>query len=146
MSSGRSAWIEPAWFWAASLMPVRRCVVSSGSTGPGSTTLTQRGEGQRKWPAVCRSGPARRSPATRERGQRLGAGWGGSGEGGAEVAAGGDAQLGEDLAQVPLDGAGGQEELGADLGVGAAVDGEPGDRGLLGGELGPGRRTRRSRW
>jgi hypothetical protein len=63
-------------------------------------------------------------------------------EGSAELAAGSDAELGEDLAEVPLDGAGGQEELGADLGVGAALDGEPGDRGLLRGELG--RRRRRA--
>ena len=47
------------------------------------------------------------------------------GKSGAELAAGRDAELGEDLAEVPLDGAGGQEELGADLGVGTAFDGQP---------------------
>src|SRR3954454_3540026 len=61
------------------------------------------------------------------------------GERGAEFAAGGDADLGEDLAEVPFDGAGGQEELGADLGVGEAFYGQPDDRGLLRGEFGRGR-------
>jgi hypothetical protein len=38
-----------------------------------------------------------------------------------ELAAGGDAELGEDLAQVVLDGVGADEQPGADLGVGQAV-------------------------
>ena len=42
------------------------------------------------------------------------------------LAARADAELGEDLAQVPFDGAGGQEQLGGDLRVGATVGGEPG--------------------
>ena len=46
-----------------------------------------------------------------------------------------DAELGEHLLQVPLDGAGAEEELGADLGVRPAVAGELGDVLLLGGEL-----------
>src|SRR6201989_3274957 len=36
---------------------------------------------------------------------------------------------------MPFDGPGAEEELGADLHVGAAADGEPGDVSLLGGEL-----------
>ena len=48
-----------------------------------------------------------------------------------QLAAGADAELGEDLAQVPFDRARGQEQLGADLGVGAAVAGQPGDLLLL---------------
>ena len=43
------------------------------------------------------------------------------------IAAGADAELDEDLAQVPFDRAHGQEQLGADLRVGAAVAGQPGD-------------------
>src|SRR5215468_9909565 len=38
-----------------------------------------------------------------------------------EVFAGGDAELGEHVAQVPLDGAGADEQLGGDLLVGASV-------------------------
>src|SRR5690242_17985900 len=48
-----------------------------------------------------------------------------------QFAAGADAELGEHLAQVPFDCAGGHEQLGADLGVGLAVAREPGDAGLL---------------
>src|SRR5262249_677114 len=46
-----------------------------------------------------------------------------------------DAQLGENLAQVPFDGARGQEQLRADLRVSAAVSGQPGDLLLLRREL-----------
>src|SRR6476661_5475991 len=49
----------------------------------------------------------------------------------AEVAARGDVELGEDLAQVVLDGAPRQEQPGADFGVREAVAGQPGDLGLL---------------
>jgi hypothetical protein len=42
------------------------------------------------------------------------------------------------LVQVILDGARADEQLGADLGVGEAVAGGPGDLGLLGGELAAG--------
>ena len=45
-----------------------------------------------------------------------------------ELAAGGDAELGEDLAQVPFDRPRAEEQLGTDLPVTAPVAGEPGDR------------------
>ena len=54
----------------------------------------------------------------------------------AEVFAGGDAELGEDVAEVPLDGAGADEQLRGDLLVGAAVSGQFRDLGFLGGEVG----------
>jgi hypothetical protein len=47
-----------------------------------------------------------------------------------ELAAGGDAELGQDLAQVVLDGVGADEQPGTDLGVRQAVAGQPGDLGL----------------
>ena len=50
-----------------------------------------------------------------------------------ELAAGGDVELAEDLAQVVLDRALGQEQLGGDLRVGQAFPGQPRDLGLLGG-------------
>jgi hypothetical protein len=53
----------------------------------------------------------------------------------------GDAQLGENLVQVVLDGAGADEHLGRDLGVSLAVHGQPHDLRFLGGEL-DGRRDR----
>src|SRR6185312_10606157 len=53
----------------------------------------------------------------------------------AEVAARGDAELGEDLAQVVLDSARRQEQPGADFGVREAVAGQPGDLGLLSSQL-----------
>ena len=46
-----------------------------------------------------------------------------------ELAAEGDAELGEDLAQVVLDGVGADEQPGADLGVGQAVAGQQRDLG-----------------
>jgi hypothetical protein len=52
----------------------------------------------------------------------------------AEFAAAGDAELGEDLEQVPFSRAGGQEQLGADLGMGLAAASEGGDERLLVGE------------
>src|SRR5258705_9371808 len=52
-----------------------------------------------------------------------------------ELAARGDAELAEDVAQVPFDRPRGQEQLGADLPVGQARPGQPGDLGLLRGEL-----------
>ena len=58
----------------------------------------------------------------------------GGGQRSAQLAAGADAELGEDLAQVPFDGARAEEQLGADLRVGPAVPGQPGDVGLLRGE------------
>jgi Voltage-dependent anion channel len=45
-----------------------------------------------------------------------------------------DLELGEDLAQVPFDGPGGQEQVGADLRVGLPVPRQPGDGRLLRGE------------
>src|SRR6266700_5425004 len=63
---------------------------------------------------------------------------GGSGDASAEVFAGGDAELGEHVAQVPLDGAGADEQLGGDLLVCAPVPGQLGDLGLLGREVGEG--------
>src|SRR5215471_2110255 len=59
----------------------------------------------------------------------------GSGQGGVQLAAGADAQLGEYLAQMPFDRARGQEQLGADFRAGAAVAGQPGDLLLLGRKL-----------
>src|SRR5580658_882031 len=53
----------------------------------------------------------------------------------AEIAAGGDVELGEDLAQVVLDGARGQEQPSADLRVGQTVAGQPGNLGLLRSQL-----------
>src|SRR5205807_6756445 len=57
---------------------------------------------------------------------------GGSGGASAEALAGGNAELGEHVAQVPLDGAGADKQLGGDLLVGVPVSGQPGDLGLLG--------------
>ena len=53
----------------------------------------------------------------------------------AELAARGDAELSEDLAQVVLDRAGADEQPGADLRVGQPLAGQPGDLGLLAGQL-----------
>jgi hypothetical protein len=50
-----------------------------------------------------------------------------------------DVQLGEELAQVVLDRARGQEQPGANLRVRRPVAGQPGDLRLLGGQLRPGR-------
>lgn len=47
----------------------------------------------------------------------------------------GDVKFGEHLAEVPFDGAGADEHLGADLGVREIVAGQPGDLRLLCGEL-----------
>ena len=55
-----------------------------------------------------------------------------------EAHAGGDAQFGEDLAKVPFDGAGADEQFRGDLRVGASVSGQPGDVLLLRGEFGVG--------
>src|SRR6266487_2389918 len=57
------------------------------------------------------------------------------GEGVVEVPAGGDAQFGEHLAEVPFNGAGADEQFRADPGVGASVSGQPDDVLLLLGEL-----------
>ncbi len=59
-----------------------------------------------------------------------------AGQGPVELAAGADAELGEDLAQVVLDRARADEQPGADLRIGQAIPGQPGDLGLLGGQLG----------
>ena len=53
------------------------------------------------------------------------------GQDAAELAARVDAELGEDLVQVVLDGARADEQLGPDLGVRQAVAGQPGDLGFL---------------
>src|SRR5262249_35780051 len=53
----------------------------------------------------------------------------------AELPAGADAELGEHLAQMPLDRARAQEQLRADLGIGLSIPGPPGDLPLLRGEL-----------
>src|ERR1700754_2664604 len=52
-----------------------------------------------------------------------------------ELSAGGDLELGEDLAEMPLDGAWAQEQPGRDLWVGQAFADQTGDLGLLGGEF-----------
>ena len=55
---------------------------------------------------------------------------GGSGppcELGGEVGATGESQLGEDVGEVCLDGAAGDVQAGADLGVGKTVGGKPAD-------------------
>jgi hypothetical protein len=52
-----------------------------------------------------------------------------------QLATGADAELGEHLAQVPLDRPGTDEELGADLRVRLAIAGHPCDERLLRGEL-----------
>ena len=62
-----------------------------------------------------------------------------AGQGPVELAAGADAELGEDLAQVVLHRAGADEQPGGDLRIGQAVPGQPGDLGLLGGQLAAGR-------
>ena len=51
------------------------------------------------------------------------------------AAPGADAELGEHLAQVPLDRSGADEQLGGDLRIGQAVAGQPRDLRLLGREL-----------
>src|SRR5258708_25773332 len=58
-----------------------------------------------------------------------------AGQDAAELVAGADGELGEDLVQVVLDGARAHEQLGGDLRVGQAVGGQPGDLGLPGGQL-----------
>jgi hypothetical protein len=52
-----------------------------------------------------------------------------------QLAAGADTKLGEDLAQVVLDGVRADEQPGADLRVGQAVAGQLRDPGLLGSQL-----------
>jgi hypothetical protein len=52
-----------------------------------------------------------------------------------ELSSGADAELGEDLAQMPLHGARAEEEPGADLGVGEPVAGQLGDLALLRGQI-----------
>src|SRR5262245_48129497 len=59
------------------------------------------------------------------------------GGGGGELCSGGDAQLGEDVAQVRLHGALGDEQPADDLGVGEDVGDEPDDLQLGGGEAVP---------
>jgi hypothetical protein len=54
-------------------------------------------------------------------------GQGGASQGRAQLAPGADAELGEDLAQVPLDGPGADEQLGADLGGGELAAGAFGE-------------------
>src|SRR5216683_6600142 len=58
------------------------------------------------------------------------------GQGAAELVAGADVELGEDLVQVVFDGARAHEQLGSDLGVGQALAGQPGDLSFAGSELG----------
>src|SRR5580693_4249689 len=53
----------------------------------------------------------------------------------AELAARADVELGEDLAQVVLDRARAEKQPGADLRVREALAGQPGDLGLLGGQV-----------
>src|SRR5215470_10883560 len=53
-----------------------------------------------------------------------------------QLGAGGDAELGEDLVQVVLDGPRADEKLSRDLPVGRPGGGQPSDLQLLGGELG----------
>jgi hypothetical protein len=55
-----------------------------------------------------------------------------AGQDAVELAAGADAELGEDLAQVVLDRTGADEQPGADLRVRQAVPGQPRDLGLAG--------------
>src|SRR5258708_21412641 len=62
----------------------------------------------------------------------------GSGDGSAEVFAGGDGEFGEHVAQMPLDGTGADVQLGGDLLIGVPVPGELGDLGLLSGEVSKG--------
>lgn len=57
-------------------------------------------------------------------------------EGGVEFAAGGDVELGKDVAQVPFHGACAREQFGADLVVGAPCAGQLGDLFLLGRQFG----------
>src|SRR5262249_58057031 len=71
-----------------------------------------------------RAGRSCRRPVTAADGQRL-----------PELAAGGEIELGEDLAQVVLDGARAEEQLGGDLRVRQARPGQPRDLGLLGREV-----------
>jgi hypothetical protein len=52
-----------------------------------------------------------------------------------ELAAGADAKLGKDLAQVVLDSTRADEQPGADFGVGQAITGQPGDLGFLRGQV-----------
>src|SRR6266851_2128359 len=56
------------------------------------------------------------------------------GERGSKLAAGADAELGEDLAQVVGDGSGADEQLRGDLRVGGAVAGQAGDQRFLRGQ------------
>jgi hypothetical protein len=56
------------------------------------------------------------------------------GKRGSELAAGADAELGEDFPQVVGDGGGADEQLRGDLGVGGTVAGQAGDRRFLRGQ------------
>src|SRR6266567_6105912 len=104
----------------------------SSSCWPGRARIRQ--AGQR---TLASGGPAadlrrRLGRSAQRRGVRVG------NQNAAEVAARGDVELGEDLTQVILDGAPGQEQPGADLRVRQAVAGQLGDLGLLGSQLKPG--------
>ena len=57
------------------------------------------------------------------------------GQGDAKLPERADAELGEHLAQMPLDRAGAEEQLRPDLGVRQAIPGQPGDLLLLPGEF-----------
>src|SRR4029453_6518994 len=85
--------------------------------------------GQSEWPVVG-------LVACRLAGGLAGLGGGRvAGQGLVQLGAGADGELGEHLAQVVLDRAGADEQPSADLLVGEAVIGEPGDLQLLRGEL-----------
>src|SRR6185503_12357791 len=76
--------------------------------------------------AACAPEPARRlrrGPWVRSRGRTLGSGP----QGGRQLPPGADAELGEDVAQVPFDGSCAEEEPGADLRVGQSLAGQAGD-------------------
>jgi hypothetical protein len=62
-----------------------------------------------------------------------------------DIVARGDVELAEDAAQVAFDGLDAEEELGGDLGVGAAVDDEARDLGLALGERLDARAVERAR-
>ena len=67
------------------------------------------------------------------RGERRYCAWPG-GKRGSKLAAGADAELGEDFPQVVGDGGGADEQLRGDLRVGGAVAGQPGDQRFLRGQ------------
>src|SRR5689334_9107050 len=105
-------------------------MASPSRAGPRKAPVTSLGY---PWPVARGLGPGRWSAGLGGLGVASGLG-----QRGVQFPPGADAELGEDLAQMPFDRARAEVELGADLRVGAAVTGQPGDQVLLRGQRGGG--------